>query len=337
MPALSNLSIRVFHNGLYSNGRPNTSQSILIDDINTGLVQQNRKQPVYVPVGGFVELPITDQVLFSYVQGSISKLLETNQVTIIVPPDGFTRIINNWSFSTNSTAPEYAGGFYTFASTDDDFSPLINFGDVNKAVGAHFFVVTGAVPVDNVQITVTGTSVNDAGVRVAADSEIITIPTGTVADSYIETSLKWNGELDIETTAGTAITCNYGFSKYHDFNNQDFKILGFEALWSSDASDSSSNIELIHHTSEGWTFNSGSTPDPPTPIASRSVDYAPEDEQRVGQGAWKRSNINAEVNGADSEGVLFRITSGSTGVGALSFRNLSLEISVELLPFGVTI
>jgi hypothetical protein len=124
--------------------------------------------------------------------------------------------------------------------------------------------------------------------------------------------------------------CNYGWSKYFDLQNQDFTVVGLECLWESDSTDSSSNIELRHHTSTGWTFNGGAAPTPPTPVAARATDYGTENTQEVGQGAWKRANLSLSVNGADSEGIMFEITSGSTGVGNLSFRNMTLQITATV-------
>jgi hypothetical protein len=234
-----------------------------------------------------------------------------------------------WSFQTNS-ATGFAGGFYEFSGTDDDFSPSVPFGTANVAKAAHFMIVTGAVPVGSVTIRVTGTSITDAGVRTAADTEDIVVPNATVVNSYFETSKKWNGTVTVSVFAGTPITCNYGWSKYFDFNNANFTVIGLECLWESDSTDSASDIEFRHHTSTGWTFNVGADPTPPTPIAGRATDYGAENDQEVGQGAWKRANLSLVVNGAGSEGIMFEITSGSTGVGNLSFRNMTLQVSIQL-------
>jgi len=180
-----------------------------------------------------------------------------------------------------------------------------------------------------VTVRVSGASITDEGVRVGSDTEDIVIPDSTPANSYFETSKKWNGQVTIETVAGTAIQCNYGYTKYHDAGNQDFDVLGLETIWSSDSTDSSSDIELLHHRATGWTFNGGGEPTVPTPLAARSTDHAPDTDHFVGQGAWKRTNLSTFINGADSEGVLFRVTSGSAGGGALSFRLLTLELSIR--------
>jgi len=242
---------------------------------------------------------------------------------------------NTWSFQSNS-AEQYAGGFYDFASADNDFDPSIAFGTTAVGVAAHFSIVTGAVATTEIQITITGTSITDTGVQTGSDSEIITIPEATAADSYFETLKKWNGEITIETTAGTAVTCNYGWTKYWDHRNEDFQIIGFEAIWESDSTDSSSDIVLIHHKATGWTFNSGAKPDRPTPIASLTGDHPGNTTLKVGQGAWKRSDLATDINGADGEGVLFCVLSGNLGVGTLSFRSMTLELVTRKLPTSVT-
>lgn len=69
MPSV--LFVRLTHTGLLPDGRPNTS-SVFIDDADFGFVQQNRKVPVYVPVGGSVLIPLTSRSLFSLEQGAIA-------------------------------------------------------------------------------------------------------------------------------------------------------------------------------------------------------------------------------------------------------------------------
>jgi hypothetical protein len=239
---------------------------------------------------------------------------------------------HSWGSQTNQTT-QYVGGFYEFFVGNNDFSPSVNFGTVNSPMSAHIFVVTGAVTVDEVTIRVTGTSIDDNGVRTATDTADIVIPAGTPADSYFEAK-KFLGQVAIETVAGTAVQCNYGWSKYFDDGNTDFQLLGFEALWESDSTDATSNIELLHHKATGWTYNVGAAPTPPTPLASRSVDLDPEDVHEVGPGAWKRTNIDTRIQGSKKEGILWRVTSGTTGIGTLSFRLLNIGVDMRNVSQG---
>jgi hypothetical protein len=234
-----------------------------------------------------------------------------------------------WSFQTNTTT-QYAGGFYEWAGSVNDFDPSVNFGTANSPKSAHIAIVTGAITVDEVTIRVTGTSIDDNGVRTPADTDDIVIPSGTAANSYFEAK-KFIGQVAIETVSGTAISCDYGWAKYFDLNNRDFVLIGFECLWESDSTDSTSDIELLHHKATGWTYGAGGTPTLPTPLATRSGDLNPEDVHEVGPGAWKRSNINQTITGSDTEGVLWRVTSGNTGVGTLSFRILNFDLTVRAI------
>lgn len=240
-------------------------------------------------------------------------------------------LTKHWTVTTNNTI-EYAAGFYIYASSDDTFSPSINFGPVNGAHAAHFFIVTGQIPTNDVTIRISGVSIQDTGVRNESDFQDIIILNGTSINSYFETSKKWLGSINIETISGTPITCNYGLSKYHDNANTDFKVIDSECLWVSDSNDSSSNIELIHHKDSGWSFNSGSSPSPPPPIISRLADYGPSyNYNYIGDGAWKHTNIDLTILGSLNEGIIWRITSGSTGLGSLSFRTLDIETKISVL------
>lgn len=234
-----------------------------------------------------------------------------------------------WSFQTNDTT-DYAGGFYDFGATPNTFSPALNFGTANVARAAHFFIVTGAVPSAPVTIRCTGTSITDEGVRTTGDTEDITVAAATSVSSYFETDKKWNGQVTISVVSGTPFSCNYGWSKYHDVGNSDFVVTGFECLWESDSTDSTSDIELLHHKATGWTYNASGPPIRPTAIAARSTDYSTENDQQVGEGAWKRVNLSLVVNGAGNEGILWEVTSGSTGTGSLSFRLLNIEMSLRI-------
>lgn len=83
-------AIRVVHTGVYADGRPNNS-SVLLNDVRAvGQVQQNSKSPVYVPVGGFVDLIYEKDSAFSFQQGAIrgfisSGVLEGSLVGPVAP------------------------------------------------------------------------------------------------------------------------------------------------------------------------------------------------------------------------------------------------------------
>jgi len=280
-------------------------------------------------------LPKFRQIAADYFWGAASVTSrELAQILKAFGAELFFQASHNhtWFLQTNVTT-QYAGGFYIFGATANDFAPALNFGTVDSPVSAHIMIVTGALAVDKVTIRVIGTSIDDDGTRTATDTDDIVVAAGTPANSYFE-SKKFIGQVSIETVGGTPIACNYGWAKYFDMNNTDFVITGFEALWESDSADAASDIELIVHQAVGWTYNAGAPPTVPIVLASRSGDLAPEDKHEVGPGAWKRSNISRRVYGSKAEGLLWRVTSGSTGVGSLSFRSLNLNTTMRKVSQG---
>lgn len=83
---------RVTHTGVYADGRSNTASVLLTDIDYTGQAQQNRKAALYVPAGGFVDIPYSTDSAFSFNQGDIRKFADTGVVTAaflgVVPPVG---------------------------------------------------------------------------------------------------------------------------------------------------------------------------------------------------------------------------------------------------------
>lgn len=217
----------------------------------------------------------------------------------------------SWTFSspTATTGTFYVGGYYDFSGTNDDFSPgAVNWGTANSSYAAHFFVVLGANTVDTITLTITGTSITDAGVRTGADTDTITITHPATTNDYFETAKKFIGQVSVQTTGGTAKDCNYGWCKYWDNNNTDFHVTGCECVWEGGAADAAPDIALLHHKATGWTYNAGADPTPPTALASMNTDHSTESEILNGEhGAWKRTNLTTEINGSGSEGTIVRM------------------------------
>lgn len=65
--------IRLTHTGLHADGRPNLS-AVLIPDLDVGYENQDRKVPVYVPVGGHIDINASSRSMLSFEQGGIKKL-----------------------------------------------------------------------------------------------------------------------------------------------------------------------------------------------------------------------------------------------------------------------
>ncbi|NIN36632.1 MAG: hypothetical protein GTO60_16675 [Gammaproteobacteria bacterium] len=202
----------------------------------------------------------------------------------------------------------YGGGFYKFAGANSDFTTPVNFGTANTGYGAHVLIVTGADTADNVTIQVSGLVVNELGTAPVSGSETIIMPDKTTVNSYFETDKKFSGTVTITHISGTAIQCNYGMVKYWDNNNSDFMVTGIDVTWVGGANDANAEIYLRHHRATGWTYNAGSTPTPPAPIASYTLSNGVASSIRNGEsGAWKLSRMNNIINGGGSEGTLVEI------------------------------
>ena len=212
-----------------------------------------------------------------------------------------------WSFASpvGSSGTFYTGGYYLFGASN--FTPAggQTLGTANKSYAAHAFVVLGANSTDMV-VRVSGTSIDDNGTRTAADTEDIDTSGGST-DDYFETPKKWIGQVNYTLQSGTGVTVNYGFSKYWDNNNNDFRIIGIEVTGRAGANDANPNISLIHHKATGWTYNAGSTPSPPAPVVDMNTDHNTEIQYATGENfAWKRSNLTSIVLGGDGEGTIIQ-------------------------------
>lgn len=237
----------------------------------------------------------------------------------------FTEKSFGFRTSAQTTGSFFAAGYYEYGASHNDFDPALNVGTANGSYAAHPFVVTGAEAADDITIRVTGTSINDLGVRVASDTDDIVIPQGTAANSYFEAK-KFLGQVSIETVGGTAINCNYGWAKYWDNSNSAFTVRGLDCTWHSEANTSDSDVILRHHKTTGWTYQAGDVPLPPTALASMNGDHVTEVNTVSGQpGAWKRTNLDTDVDGAGSEGILIEIVGGAAR--AFVFGNFVLSIT----------
>ena len=235
-----------------------------------------------------------------------------------------TRSTKMWSFGspTGATGVFYFGGYYDFHSTS--FTPAGGtlVGSANNSYAAHAIIVLGSASTD-MRVRVSGTSITDKGVRTASDTQDV-LCVGPV-NSYFETSKKWIGTVSYSLVSGSGVVINAGWAKYWDFGNTNFKVVGCEATWIAGASDSTADIELIHHRASGWTYGAGGSPTPPTPIAGMNTDHVTENNIANNEpGAWKRTNLNTSIDGAGSEGTLWRVTTGANK----AFELGNLEITV---------
>lgn len=239
----------------------------------------------------------------------------------------------------------YSGGFYDFATVDANLSQAIStisFGSANTAYSAHasaIFGGAGVVDSGQVGLRVNGSSIDDDGVLTVTDSQDITDDITSVAlNDYLETPKKWVGTVEYElyvvsgTPAAYSLDFNYGYAKYEDLGNLKFTVTGLEVVGTAGANDTGFEMELLYHKDTGWTYAAtGFTPGNGT-IATWSGDMAPYDNLVNGENfAWKRTNLNQYVDGAGSEGVLFRITAGQNN--SVQSSDIHLSGVVEQLVF----
>jgi len=246
-----------------------------------------------------------------------------NPVRYLVHSDKF------WAFESpaGSFGINYYGGYYNFFAGNDDFALSVAFGAPTVSWGAHFFFVTGAVPGGTVTIRVSGPSITDQGAIEPADTEDVIINAGSPIDTYVETTKKWVGQINAIVVSGAPINCNYGFAKYWDDDNTDFKVVGVEATWLAAANDPDVNFRLLHHKPTGWTYNVGAEPTPPDPIVTMDESQAPfyDGVRGTSNGAWKRVDINADVSGSTDEGIIIEVSTSANKAFELGTFQLHVE------------
>ena len=221
----------------------------------------------------------------------------------------FKSFDTSWSFvsPTGDFGTYYIGSFYLFGSTSYTPAGGTSLGTANAAYGAHAFVVLGASSTDMV-VRVTGTSVDEQGLRVAGDFQDIDT-SGGVLNDYFETPKKWIGQVSLSLQSGTGVAINDGLCKYWDNQNSDFRVTGIEVTGRAGANDNNANFEVLRHQPGGWTFNAGNPASPPPAVADMQTDYVTEYQFKNNQEfAWKRIGLSQEVAGNGSEGLVMRVT-----------------------------
>ena len=236
-----------------------------------------------------------------------------------------------------SSGTYYVAGYYDAPVTDanlDQGSLTQTHGTANGSYAAHAFIVAAAAGVtdgSDLILTVSGTSITDAGVRTTTDSEeVVAVCTGASLNAYYETVKKWIGEITftLSSTAGTAYNFdfNYGFCKYEDFGNHNFNVLGFEAVGTARATDAIFNITLYKHCSSDWNYSAAAFESTPTEIVDLQTVHNTEYSTINGHPfAFKRIPIGVTVAGAGSEGVVIRIVTGQNN----TVQSMDLHIGVK--------
>ncbi len=237
---------------------------------------------------------------------------------------------------TGSSGTLFIAGYYDLAAADLNLtqaSTTGTHGAVNVPYGAHALLVAAAAgaasggATGTADITVSGTSVTDAGVRTGSDTEIIVADvTAMSTDEYFETGKKWIGQITYTIAATGDHTTfnadfNVGFAKYDDFGNQDFTVTEFEAVGDAGANDSGFDVTLCKHVADGWSYSAAAFGIPTgNAIASMNTVYSTEKDIDSGVDfAFKRTGLTTAITGSGEaatgvpNGVLIMIESTANG------------------------
>jgi hypothetical protein len=234
----------------------------------------------------------------------------------------------------------WRGGYYDASTTSitlTQASLTQTYGTANNAYSAHPFIVCaggGTTDAGVVGLRVTGTAIDDAGNLTTTDADTIITDITSCATNIYHEAKKFVGTVTYELIiiSGTPTTYsfsfNYGYSKYEDVNNQNFYVTGIEAVGLAAATDNNFELEVLHHKPTGWTYAAtGFEPGNGT-IASMTTDLAPYDNLTNGiEFAWKRTNLNTYISGADSEGVIIKIVTGANN----SVQSMDIHLTGELI------
>jgi hypothetical protein len=228
---------------------------------------------------------------------------------------GTTVTFKDYSVSDFGNAgTHYIGGFYEAPAAHVVLTiggtVTQTYGTAGRMKAAHAFAVASGAGGTDLVLTVTGISITDAGVRNDADSEILVADAdAATTDQYFETTKKWLGQVTYTLTgAAGAFTFNYGFAKYDDFGNRDFIITDFEAVIQGSASETGFDIELLKHTTTGWTYSAAAFTPGNNTICSSLTDFSATNDNTVADEyfAYKRTGLNTSVSGSGVEGILMK-------------------------------
>ena len=249
----------------------------------------------------------------------------------------------NFNSPAGSSGVFYVGGSYFApageAALTQPAGHTQTLGSANVSYAAHAFAVAkgdGATDGSDLVLTVTGTSIDDEGNRNASDSEVVVADAllATFAtDTYMETSKKWIGQVTYTLTSsgGGTFNCsfNYGFAKYEDFGNQDYSVTFFECTGRAGANDTGFNIKLYYHSPANWTYSAAAFVPGGTVLANHNTDHSTEKNLANGEPInYKRVDLNQDVNGNDSEGLVVEITTGANK----AVEQMDIHVGVHTIP-----
>lgn len=233
----------------------------------------------------------------------------------------------------------YVNGYYDAPSSAFSFtgSDSVAYGTGNIAYGAHAFIITptaGLVVGTDIEVKVSGAYYVDSTGVLAAGSEIITSNLENESpEMYLETNLKWVGQVTFQITTGAPTdtgTLNYGYSKYEDVGDRKFNCVycEFQGKANGSTSEADLEIQLLKHQATGWTYSASNfVPGSFPAIVDFKQLYTPFCNLANGQNfAFKRTGIYETVRGDLSEGILWRMVHNGNTYDVV---NIAVGVTVE--------
>jgi hypothetical protein len=186
---------------------------------------------------------------------SLPLHVDANGDLIYTNPSGVTQILapsaefpsyRDYHFQSfsGSSGTNWAAGFYELVAADLNLTQAAATGTVGAAnvpYGAHAILVASGAgaasggATGTADITISGTSVTEAGVRTTSDTEVLVADvTAMSANEYFESTKLWIGQVTYTIAATGDHTTfsadfNVGLVNYEKWGDQDVVLTGFEA------------------------------------------------------------------------------------------------------------
>jgi hypothetical protein len=254
---------------------------------------------------------------------------------------GGVPVFKSYTFVARDAAngENFQAGFYDYSTTDANLtqaSTTVTHGEVNVPYAAHAFAVAGgagSTDGSDLVLTVSGTSITDAGVRTTADTEVVVAAAASAStDECFETTKKWIGQITytLTSTGGSTFSFdfNYGFCKYEDFGNRKFTVTDFESVGLANSNEGGIDIQLLYHNDTGWTYAATGFVAGNSEVIGMNTIHSTEQDIDSGEPfAFKRSGLGTEVDGTALEGVLVRVTTSVNN--SVSYLDTHIGVAIQ--------
>ena len=214
----------------------------------------------------------------------------------------------------------YAGFYHALptAALLTQASQTVIHGSANEAAGSRIFIVSGgpgSTDAGTASLVASGNSIDESGVRVVGDSEVIVADVTVLAlNQYVQSSKKWIGQVTLTLTgAGGASVfnadVNYGHARFEDAGDVDFVLEQLNIIGLAGGNDAGIDVELLHHKTTGWIYSAAAFVPGNGVIASLATDYGADNLLVNGENfSWARKGLDTTILGSQGEGFIYRIT-----------------------------